>query len=94
MNYDMLGYFTVKQNNNTDFCLDFEIPNNCNYSMVVSAGVYVITIQLNSGQTKPSTTFVPCKETVSAIASVLSIRFEQVSYSGTVLKRPTIVITQ
>lgn len=94
MNYDMLGYFTVKQNSDTDFCIDFQIPDNCNYSLGLVTGVYVITIQLNSGQNKPSTTFVHCKETVSAISSIVSARFEQISYSGVALKKPTIIINQ
>lgn len=92
MTYDMLGLFTFDKVNADDFDITFEIPDNCNYDFTESNGIYTIAIKLNTGESQPSTNFVPYKETAAIINKSLITNFEQYQKSGVITKRPKVNI--
>ncbi|WP_394758220.1 hypothetical protein [Flavobacterium sp.] len=92
MTYDMLGLFTFDEVNANDFDITFQIPDNCNYDFTESNGIYTIAIKLNPGETQPSTTFIPFKETAAILNKSLITNFEQHQKSGVIIKKPVVNI--
>jgi len=62
------------------------IPNNCNYSTACSSNIYHVAIQLNSGQSKPSTVFTPVTVSFTPILDQMEIWVDQMIPSGAITK--------
>ena len=62
------------------------IPDNCNYSTSCSSSIYRVAIQLNSGQTKPSTNFTNVTIAFAPILDQLQIWVDQMTPGLTVTK--------
>jgi hypothetical protein len=92
MTYDMLGTFTFNEIDADFFRISFKIPNNCNYTITESSGDYTIAIQLNAGQTNPSTTFMNCDEDVEILNKTFVTTFEQHDKSGIIITKPKVTI--
>lgn len=90
MSNPMFGLFAINQENETDFNLTFQIPDNCSYEMVPSGGTYLISIKLNPGQNEPSTVLVGYEEPLSTSTKMLNVNFEQHQKSGVIIKKPKI----
>lgn len=62
---------------NDEFKATFYIPNNCVYAVSKEAdNVYLITVNLASGQKSPSTTFVRKDEILVCVDGILGLDFE------------------
>lgn len=79
------GFTTVAED---EFEFTFEIPNNCNFTTHYDATkkINTVTIQLNSGQSQPSTTFETETYTFTGDNGVLDLRFAQVLNGVTTVK--------
>lgn len=94
MTYNMLGMYSFSKANDTCFDIYFQIPDNCFYNFTTGSGQYNITIELNPGQTKPSTDFMDCSEKGTLINNQLVVNFEQCEYGGVIVKKPKINISE
>ncbi|MGX7668488.1 hypothetical protein [Flavobacterium pedocola] len=76
-----------------DFDFSFDIPNNCNFNVAYDAtkNYYTVSIQLNSGQSSPSNTYVTQYYTFSDSAGILDVRFQQ-TLNGSTSKKPRVFI--
>ena len=76
-----------------EFEFSFEIPDNCNYATTYDAtkNVYTVSIQLNSGQSQPSSTFNTETCNFNDSNGVLNLRFQQ-TLNGVTSTRPKIVV--
>lgn len=92
MNYSMFGVFTLIQNSECDFTLEFQIPDNCSYVVNSVDDVFDLAVKLNPGQSAPSARFNNCKEEMNINGRVLTINVCQHEKSGTVIKRPTVIV--
>ena len=77
--------YLISTTNDTNFTVNFAIPNNCDYQLSTNSGKYNIAVSLNKGQTVPSAVFVNCSVSVAAINNIADVQFQQV-YNGTVTK--------
>lgn len=89
----LLGHYGVSSDDSLTFTVDFAIPNNCNYNLTSVAKINYINIQLNSGQTIPSTTFNSYTEDYVTTDGVLNLQFKQ-TQSGITSTKPKIGIGQ
>lgn len=89
-----LGSYDLSSSGNNTYTLNFTIPDNCNCRSTGSNGLYCIDIDLNSGQTQPSTTFVPYTEIYASYNNALSVTFDQPNGSSKRTKKPTLTIAQ
>lgn len=89
----LLRHYGVSTDNSLTFEAAFEIPNNCNYNITTVSKINYINIQLNAGQTIPSTTFTMYTEDFITTDGVLNLYFKQTQNSTTVTK-PKIGIGQ
>jgi hypothetical protein len=92
--YTMLGMYTYEKFSSDDFKIYFEIPDNCNYVLKQASGKYTIEIHLNAGEKAPSTNFEQQTETISLINNILDTTFEQYPYSGPMIGKPKINISE
>ena len=89
----LLRFYGVSSSDSLTFEAQFEIPSNCNYNLTVVSKVNYINIQLNAGQTVPSSTFTMNSEDFVTTDGVLNLEFKQTQ--GTVVtKRPKIAVAQ
>jgi ribosomal protein L16 Arg81 hydroxylase len=88
----LLGHYGVSSDNSLTFTVDFAIPNNCNYNITTVSKINYINIQLNSGQTIPSTTFNSFTEDFITTDGYLNLQFKQTQNSTTVTK-PKMLVT-
>ena len=89
----LLRFYGISSSNSLTFVTQFEIPNNCNYNVTLVNKVNYINIQLNAGQTVPSTTFTMNSEDFSTTDGIINLQFKQTQ--GTVVTtKPKIVVTQ
>lgn len=91
MAYDMLGMYTFEQISVTDFNINFEIPDNCLYSLTEFNDEYTIAIKLKVGEKDPSPVFVSEQETAPLINGILNVTFEQHEKTG-IIRKPRIII--
>lgn len=70
--------YGVNSDSTTDFEVSFSIPVNCMYSLTVLSKTYYIKVQLQKGQTVPSSTYMPCTTTVTPIDDDVIIEFQQI----------------
>lgn len=82
----LLRHYGVSTDNSLTFTADFEIPNNCNYNITTVSKINYINIQLNAGQTIPSTTFTMYTEDFITTDGVLNLYFKQTQNNTTVTK--------
>lgn len=88
----LLRHYGVSTSDSLTFEASFEIPNNCNYNITTSGKIIYINIQLNSGQTVPSTTFTMNYEDFVTTDGYLDLQFKQTQ--GTTVTKPKIKIAQ
>lgn len=89
----LLRFYGISSSNSLTFVTQFEIPNNCNYNVTLVNKVNYINIQLNAGQTVPSTTFTMNSEDFITMDGIINLQFKQTQ--GTVVTtKPKIVVTQ
>lgn len=88
----LVRHYGVSSNDSLTFEAAFEIPNNCNYNISTSGRISYINIQLNSGQTVPSSTFTMNYEDFVTTDGYLDLQFKQTQ--GTVVIKPKIKIVQ
>lgn len=90
----LVGNYGFQSTAEDEFEFNFEIPNNCNFTTHYDATkkINTVTVQLNSGQSQPSSTFVTETYIFTADNGVLDLRFEQVLNNSTTVTRPTIKI--
>jgi hypothetical protein len=89
----LLRHYGIASDDNETFDVKFEIPNNCSYSVNISGKIKYINIDLNSGQTIPSSTFIMYSEEITTVDGNLSLQFKQTENGVTKIK-PKLVITQ
>ena len=89
----LLRFYGVSSSDSLTFEAQFEIPSNCNYNLTVVSKVNYINIQLNAGQTIPSTTFTMNSEDFVTTDGVLNLQFKQ-TQGSVVTSRPKIVVSQ
>jgi len=91
----LIGNFGFESLPDDEFLINFEIPNNCNVTPHYDATkkLTTITIQLNSGQSQPSSIFVSQSYTVSVDSGEVNVNFEQ-KLNGTSAIRPKVRITE
>lgn len=84
----LVGNYGFQTVSDDEFEFTFDIPNNCNFTTHYDATkkINTVTVQLNSGQSQPSSTFMTETYNFTADNGVLDLRFEQVQNSGTVIK--------
>lgn len=70
--------YGVNSQTSTDFEVSFSIPVNCMYSLTTVTKTYYIKVQLQKGQTIPSSTYMPCTTTVTPIDDEVNVEFQQV----------------
>ena len=88
----LLGHYSVSSDDSLTFTVDFSIPINCNYNVTTVGKISYINIQLNSGQTVPSTTFTMYSEDFVTTDGYLSLQYKQTQGGGTMIKPKTIII--
>ena len=89
----LLRFYGISSSNSLTFVTQFEIPNNCNYNVTLVNKVNYINIQLNAGQTVPSTTFTMNSEDFITTDGIINLQFKQTQ--GTVVTtKPKIILTQ
>ncbi len=54
---ELLGTYSINRMNTTTYQVVFDIPDNANYNLRTSPGSYGVEIQLNNGETQPSTNY-------------------------------------
>lgn len=88
---DLLRDYSVKNVIDKDFEIEFLIPDNCNYTESTDNDIYIIKIDLNSGEIQPSQQFVTCTVFPTAVSGELQVDFEQ-TFDGITNTRPRIKI--
>lgn len=89
----LLKHYGVATDDSLTFTVDFSIPNNCNYNITTVSKTNYINIQLNAGQTTPSTTFTMYTEDFITTDGVLNLQFKQ-TQGGTTTTKPKVLIQQ
>ncbi len=92
---ELLGTYNIARVDETNYELTYDFPDNCLFSTTYKDGVYVFTIELQAGQSQPSTKFVTEKTTCTAYKGIIDISFSQQDYlalSATYVKKPKIYI--
>lgn len=83
--------YGISTTNDVNFSVTFSIPNNCDYTLTTNTGKYYLTVCLNKGQTVPSSVFIPCTVSVTAISDIADIQFQQV-LNGITTSKPKMKI--
>ena len=89
----LLRSYGFSSTDSLTFTVEFEIPENCNYSIKTVGTINNICIELNNGQTEPSTDYKTYKEYFVTTDGELEVQFKQ-TQGGTTVTRPKGVITQ
>lgn len=89
----LIRYYGIQLVDTNEFDANFEIPDNCNYTVSYDATkkINTVTIQLNSGQSSPSSNFVTQNYTFNGDNGILDLRFDQ-KLNGISLVKPKIRI--
>ncbi|ESU20264.1 hypothetical protein FEDK69T_27760 [Flavobacterium enshiense DK69] len=90
----LLKNYGFQSTSEDEFDFDFEIPNNCNYTAQYDSikKVNIISIQLNSGQSQPSTTYAKQYSTFSSDNGILNLQFQEI-FNGVTSIKPKITVT-
>jgi len=83
---DLVTNYTIEYKSDLLFDLKFDIPSNCMYSVAVSGKINNITVQLQPGQTVPSTTFLSHKLSLATIDTLMNVSFYQIQNGKTSIK--------
>jgi hypothetical protein len=89
----LLRSYGVSSVDSLTFLAEFEIPDNCFYTVTKTDGVYWIEIELNPGQTYPSKDSIMEKENFVTTDGELDLQFKQIE-SGTTNIKPKVKVTQ
>ena len=89
----LLRSYGVSSTDSLTFTVEFEIPDNCNYSIKTVGTINNICIELDPGQTQPSTDYKTYKEYFVTTDGELEVQFKQTQGGGTLIK-PKYTITQ
>jgi hypothetical protein len=79
---ELLGTYTISRVDEKNYTLAYEIPDNCDSSVDDKDGVYAITIELKTGQTKPSTKFISETIPCEAFKGFIDITFIQQDFEN------------
>lgn len=78
---ELLGTYNISRLSTTSYQVVFEIPDNSNYNLITSTpGTYTVEIQLNSGQSQPSTRYQSYDFRTDAANDEILIEFMQQDY--------------
>lgn len=93
MSTPLLKNYGFQNTSEDEFEFDFEIPTNCNFTTQYDPvkKTNTVSVQLNSGQTQPSTTYDTQYTTLYTVNGILDVRFQE-TLNGTTTKRPKISI--
>lgn len=83
---DLVTNYIIEYKTDTLFDVSFDIPINCVYSVAISGKNNNITVQLQPGQTTPSTTFSTQKIALPTIETVMNVIFYQIQSGKTTIK--------
>lgn len=89
----LLNFYGVSSSDSLTFTVEFEIPDNCNYSIKTTGTTINICIELDPGQTQPSTDYKTYKEYFVTTDGELDIQFKQTE-GGSVYIKPRVKVTQ
>jgi hypothetical protein len=89
----LIGNYGFETTAEDEFLFNFEIPDNCNFTPHYDATkkINTVTVQLNSGQSQPSSTFVTETYSFTGDNGLLDLRFAQV-LNGVTTTKPKIKI--
>ncbi len=93
MTYTMLGMYSFTKTSDTKFDIYYEIPENCSKIFNEEKGEYIITIELDPGQTDPSTTFIGYTDVATVLNDALIVNFDQCERTGTI-RKPKLTILE
>lgn len=79
---ELLGTYSINRINTSTYQVVFEIPDNANYNLRTSPGSYGVEIQLNGGQTQPSTNYDTFSFTALPDKEEILIEFIQQDYAN------------
>lgn len=90
----LLKNYGFQSTSEDEFDFDFEIPTNCNYTTQYDSNkkVNIISIQLNSGQSQPSSTYAKQYSTFNSDNGILSLQFQE-TLNGVTSVRPKVIVT-
>ncbi|ESU26648.1 hypothetical protein FLJC2902T_26230 [Flavobacterium limnosediminis JC2902] len=90
----LLGNYGFQSLSEDEFEFNFEIPTNCNYTTDYDSekNINTISIQLNSGQSQPASTYNTETYTLNSVNSLLDVVFQQ-TLNGVTSTKPRVVIT-
>lgn len=74
---ELLGSYQVKRIDIQNYKVSFDIPDNCNFSIDEKDGIYTVNIELKSGETTPSKTYVTHTFDTKAVGGEIEIAFKQ-----------------
>jgi hypothetical protein len=89
----LLRSYGVSSVDSLTFLVEFEIPDNCNYSIKTVGTTYDICIELDPGQTQPSTDYKTYKENFVTTDGELDLQFKQTEGS-IVYPKPKVIVSQ
>ncbi|WP_313807883.1 hypothetical protein [Flavobacterium sp.] len=89
------NYGFISELGTEEFEFSFSIPNNCNFttSYDASKDIHTVSVQLNSGQSQPSGTYVDQNCTFNSAAGLLNVYFQE-TYNSVTTRRPKVTINE
>lgn len=78
---ELLGTYSINRINNSTYQVVFKIPDNSNYNLRTSPGSYGVEIQLNGGQTQPSSNYDTFSFNALADKDEILVEFIQQDYA-------------
>jgi len=90
----LLRNYGFQTKSEDEFEFNFEIPTNCNYTTQYDSvkKINTISIQLNSGQSQPASTYGMQYYTFNSMNGLLDVRFQE-TLSGVTVIKPKITIS-
>lgn len=79
---ELLGNYNVNRIDTQNYKVTFEIPDNCNYKLRTNPGSYDVEIQLNDGESNPSTNYQSNNFTATEDRGEILIQFIQMDYTS------------
>ena len=79
---ELLGKYTIERLDIENYEVTFEIPDNSNYNLRSNPGSYDVEIQLNNGETQPSSNYQSYKFTATEDRGEILVQFIQQDYTA------------
>jgi hypothetical protein len=90
---DLLKHYGVATDDSLTFEVQFKIPDNCSYSITTSGRTNYIDIDLNPGESDPSTNYQMYTEDFVTADGNLDLQFKQ-TQKGVTTNKPKISLQQ